>query len=131
VSRVPCYTFHDGFSAYRHLLDGVLPLSLKPISRNDSVAVTRFFNACIGWVRYKPLLLFITNAEDYLKNIENMRATLTEVLPHICTYFDRKEFMQIIVELDKYSRNVKKHYTQFIETQSVWKKVLSYRKYWL
>jgi hypothetical protein len=25
VLRVPCYTFHDGFSTYKHLLDGVLP----------------------------------------------------------------------------------------------------------
>ena len=29
VLRVPCYTFHDGFSTYNHLLEGVLPIRLK------------------------------------------------------------------------------------------------------
>src|SRR5450756_1923241 len=29
VLRVPCYTFHDGFSTYNHLLEGVLPIKLK------------------------------------------------------------------------------------------------------
>ena len=29
IRKVPCYTFHDGFSTYQHLLLGVLPNNLK------------------------------------------------------------------------------------------------------
>ena len=32
VLRVPCYTFHDGFSVYTSMLKGVLPQKLKHIS---------------------------------------------------------------------------------------------------
>lgn len=124
VMQVPCYTFHDGFSAYRHLLDGVLPMHLEPISAKNSVVVTRFLNACIGWTRYKPLYVYITNPESYDGVIADMKATLTEVLPKVCKYFDREDFMQISEELDKYSRNMKKHYTQFTQTQAAWAKAM-------
>ncbi|MFZ3130741.1 MAG: hypothetical protein WA125_06460, partial [Desulfosporosinus sp.] len=58
VLRVPCYTFHDGFSTYNHLLEGVLPINLKFIKADTEQITTRFYNACIGWIRYKPLLLY-------------------------------------------------------------------------
>ncbi|MGL5440187.1 MAG: hypothetical protein ACRDA4_07360 [Filifactoraceae bacterium] len=131
VLRVPCYTFHDGFSAYRHLLDGVLPLHLEPVLPTNQVTVTRFFQACIGWIRYKPLLMFITNPETYDEEIKNMREIFQEVLPHICEYFNREEFMQILSELEKYDRNVKKYYMQFTETQKAWEKLLKNRRYWM
>lgn len=124
VLRIPCYTFHDGFSAYRHLLDGVLPLHLEPVLPEKTAVVTRFFNACIGWVRYKPLLMYITKPETYEADIQAMRKALQEVLPSICAYFQRDAFMEMLDELEKYSRNVKKHNLQFQETQSAWKKVL-------
>lgn len=131
VVRIPCYTFHDGFSAYRHLLDGVLPLHLTPISVNDSVAVKRFLNACIGWIRYKPLYIYITQPENYDDTIREMKETLNNVLPKICKYFRQDDFMQIIEELNKYSKNMKRHHRQFLETQIAWEKVLLKRKYWL
>ena len=65
VLRVPCYAFHDGFASYNHLLSGVLPVDLKFIRPDSSHVVKRFLTACIGWVRYKPLLLYITNPETY------------------------------------------------------------------
>lgn len=123
VLKVPCYTFHDGFSAYKHLLDGVLPLHLEPISSTDSAVVTRFLSACIGWIRYKPLLVYLTQSEQYDEIIGEMKVTLKNVLPKICKYFGRHEFMQISDELDKYDKNVKKHHTQFIQTQAAWAKL--------
>ena len=124
VLRIPCYAFHDGFSSYRHLLDGVLPTRLAPISPQAPAVVSRFLAACIGWIRYKPLLLYITAPETYQDTIAQMRDTLREVLPSVCRYFEQEQFMQILDELDKYDHLMKKHHAQFLETQTAWAKVV-------
>ena len=126
VMRVPCYTFHDGFSTYNHLLEGVLPIRLKFIKADTEQVTTRFYNACIGWIRYKPLLLFITQPDSYEEKIKEMRAQLSETLPKICTYFGKPEFINVLAELDKYHINVKKHYDEFLETQRIWAKIMEH-----
>ncbi len=126
VIRVPCYTFHDGFSTYRHLLDGVLPINLKYITADTDKIINRFYRACIGWVRYKPLLLYITKRDSYEKDITEMRNMLESVLPKVCAYFNKKDFMKILNELDYYSKNVKKHYIEFLETQRIWSKICEF-----
>ena len=124
VLRIPCYAFHDGFSTYSHLMDGVLPIRLKYITADDEAVVTRFYRACIGWIRYKPLFLYITQRDGYEEKIRQMRENLKVTLPHICAYFGREDFMDIAIELDRYSRNVRTHYRQFIETQLAWEKII-------
>ncbi|MFA9380919.1 MAG: hypothetical protein ACERKO_07655 [Acetanaerobacterium sp.] len=123
VLRVPCYTFHDGFSTYHHLMDGVLPIKLKYIKADSEQIVTRFYKACIGWIRYKPLLLYITQQEHYEETINTMREQIAATLPSICAYFGRKDFMNISKELERYNKNVKIHYQQFLDTQLIWKKI--------
>jgi hypothetical protein len=125
VLRVPCYTFHDGFSNYRNLMNGVLPIKLKKIHANSEAIVNRFYHACIGWVRYKPLLLFITQRDQYEEKIEEMRVQIAASLPSICAYFGRKDFMNVSIELEKYNRNVKKHYQQYLKIQQVWAKIVT------
>jgi len=123
VLRVPCYTFHDGFSTYNHLMYGVLPIKLKYIKADSDEITTRFYNACIGWIRYKPLLLYITQKENYREKINEMREQIAESLPSICAYFGREDFMNIAKELDRYDKNVQKHYQQFQATQQIWGKI--------
>ncbi|XOQ47581.1 MAG: Glycosyltransferase family 1 protein [Eubacteriales bacterium] len=124
VLRVPCYTFHDGFSTYKHLMDGVLPIKLKPILPDSGKVIDRFYNCCVGWVRYKPLLLYITQREDYGRRITEMRSALDETLPKVSRYFGKDDFMKIRKELDRYDANVRKHYDQFQKTKEVWERVL-------
>ena len=126
VLRVPCYTFHDGFSTYSHLMDGVLPTHLKYISADSEAIVTRFYQACIGWIRYKPLLIYITRREEYEEAINKMRENLKSTLPNICSYFGRDDFMEVANELERYHANVKKHYSQFIATQEAWGKIMAF-----
>ena len=126
VLRVPCYTFHDGFSTYNCLLDGVLPVRLKKILADNPTVINRFYRACLGWIRYKPLYLYITDPEDYDDRIQEMREKLQETLPKICTYFGEPSFMSVLTELEKYHRNVKKHYKEFRETQLVWAKIMDH-----
>jgi len=126
VLRVPCYTFHDGFSTYHHLLEGVLPTRLKFIQADSEKIVSRFYKACLGWIRYKPLLLYITQPDCYEERILEMRIKLIETLPQICAYFGREDFMNISSELEKYHKNVKKHYREFFAAQSVWAKIMEH-----
>lgn len=125
VLRVPCYTFHDGFSMYQNLLDGVLPAKLDHIKADCEEVIQRFYKACIGWIRYKPLWLYITDAKGYEKRIQEMREQLAVTLPKICEYFNRDDFMKIANELENYHRNVRKHYNDFIETQQAWENICS------
>jgi hypothetical protein len=126
VLRVPCYTFHDGFSTYNDLLEGVLPIRLKFIKADTEQITTRFYKACIGWIRYKPLLMYITQPDRYEEKIEEMREQLNETLPKVCAYFGQPEFINVLAELEKYHKNVKKHYHEFLETQRIWAKIMEH-----
>jgi len=126
VLRVPCYTFHDGFSTYNHLLDGVLPLRLKFIKADTEQITARFYTACLGWIRYKPLLLYITQPDHYEKNIKEVWKQLNETLPKICAYFGRPDFMNVLAELNNYHENVDKHYREFLATQRIWAKIMEH-----
>lgn len=125
VRRIPCYTFHDGFSIYQHLLDGVLPIHLSAITTDSAAVNSRFLNTCIGWVRYKPLLTYITAPGEYERRMKMMRSALEQTLPKLAEYFQDKRFFNIAVEFDKYSKNVKRHYNQFALAQRTWKKITS------
>jgi len=126
VLQVPCYAFHDGFSTYRHIMDGVLPAHLRPITADDEAVVTRFYHACVGWVRYKPLLLYITQRDQYDEKIRDMQERLAETLPKVCAHFNKKSFMDVSFELERYHQNVQKHYAQFQRAQLAWKNILDY-----
>ncbi|MCE5343742.1 MAG: hypothetical protein LLF96_09220 [Eubacteriales bacterium] len=124
VLRIPCYAFHDGFSIYNYLLSGVLPVKLKPIGIETKTVVNRFYNACIGWVRYKPLLTYITKREEYDREIRDMEEKLAQTLPKLNAFFGTKEFTRIMGELGRYDRKVETHYAQFMDNQRIWKKLI-------
>lgn len=126
VLRIPSYAFHNGFGMNNLLLSGVLPTTLKPITADSRHVVNRFYKACVGWVRYKPLLLYITRREQYAMLIQEMREKLSKVLPQISEYFDMKDFEDMIGELDLYDRDVEEHYRQFVEVQNLWRKIEIY-----
>ena len=123
VMKIPCYTFHDGFSLYRHLLDGALPINLSPASA-DSAAEARFLSACTGWVRYKPLLTYITAPQRYDSEMRLIRQALGDTLPVMSDYFQDDRFGQILPEFERYSASVYKHYSQFLSVQDSWQKIL-------
>ena len=83
-------------------------------------------HACIGWIRYKPLLLYITGKDSYEEKIQEMRKNLQEVLPKVCAYFSDPNFNNILVELDEYDKNAENYYQAFKETQVVWAKIMEH-----
>lgn len=128
VVRIPCYAFHDGFESCKQLLSGTLPTKLKPIQSDSESVVKRFYAACIGWVRYKPLLLYITDKNTYKEKIEEMKEGLNKTIPKICDYFGTTSFQTVSKELKKYDKNVENHYKGFLETQRIWNNIMESAK---
>ena len=123
VFKVPCYTFHDAFLEYKHLLNGVLPTELRGVDAYNEFVLQRFIRASIGWIRYKPLLIYITQPDKYESTIEDMSRKLDSCIPKLCAYFGTQRFEQVRSELAKYHRNVRRHFRSFEATRSAWKKV--------
>ncbi len=123
IRKVPCYTFHDGFSTYENLLHGVLPNELKTMQA-DKMVTKRFLQASLGWIRYKPLMLYIINKEDYQTNILKIKEDLEKVIPKICNYFKNDKFQTILRELDLFHTQVEKHHKDFETTKNAWIKIV-------
>ena len=124
VMKVPCYTFHDGFSMYNHMLNGVLPTVLTPVDYQLSATTRRFVNAAVGWIRYKPLLVYITQQDNYDKVMKDIEQKLIFVIPKLCQFFNTKDFNQILKEFYQYSKKVELHYKEFEATKKAWSKVI-------
>lgn len=123
VVRVPCFTFHDAFLEYKHLMHGVLPTELGSVDARNSFVVERFIKASVGWIRYKPLLTFITQRDKYDSTVAEMRHKLDSSVPKLCSYFGTSRFEQVPQELDRYHRNVHRHFRNFELTRRAWAKV--------
>lgn len=125
VLRVPCYSFHDGFSLYTTMLQGVLPERLIPANFTFGKTQDRFYKACIGWIRYKPLYTYLTHPYDeYCAIIEEMDAQLLNVLPKLCRHFNDVKYMNIHKEFVHYHNCVPDHYELFEKTKTVWKTLI-------
>ncbi len=124
VKRIPCYTFHDGFSGYQSLLSGALPIQLSPVSEITPAVVRRFRQACAGWIRYKPLLVYLTDREHYTERMRRAEDALRQTLPKVSSYFQEPGFLQLSEELRKYCRNVERHAAHFHTAQNAWKKIM-------
>lgn len=126
VRKVPCYTFHDGFSTCEHLLLGVLPNELKAMRTNSASITKRFLHASLGWIRYKPLLLYITNPQGYRAEIQKIKENLDKVIPSICAHFENEKFKDILKELDYYDEHVEEHFRDFEQTKKAWTKIVTF-----
>jgi hypothetical protein len=125
VVKVPCYTFHDGFLYYPHLLQGVLPRTLKPAQNTSKGIQTRFLKAALGWVRYKPLLLYITRPKKYLAEITKIEGQLLKVTPKLCRFFNNEQFAGIYQEFTRYHQLVREHFQEFEATKAAWRKLMA------
>lgn len=123
IRKVPCYTFHDSYLAYQRLMSGVLPNQFKIMSVSSAPVYKRFLKACVGWIRYKPLLIYITQRERYRSEIEKIRGNLELVIPKICEYFGNEDFMAVLKELDHYDFQVEAHFKDFEQTKCAWIKI--------
>lgn len=122
VTRVPTYHFHDGFLKYTNIMKNKYPKTLRKISTQENIE-TRFLQASLGWIKYKPLFMYITNKETYKDNINIIKEKLEISIPKIDMLFHTANFREVIVALNEADKNVKRHYNDYIETNNVWNKL--------
>lgn len=124
VLKIPVYTFHDGFMHYKQLLMGNLPTTLQPVEADSAAVLKRFISVTIGWVRYKPLMIYITQRSEYETIISKMKSDLEQVIPKFNERFHTHQFSRILSELAFYDKNVKKHFQSFRSTRETWEKLM-------
>lgn len=120
IVRIPVYHFHDGFLKYTEIMDGVYPNKLRKINIKETHIKNRFLKASIGWIKYKPLLLYIRNKEQYRQEINSMHSKLQIIVPKLNDMFNEKCFSSLIEELEKYDKDVELHYSEYIRTNKIW-----------
>lgn len=124
VVKIPVYTFHDGFSAYGGLLSGALPNSLRKMKSNSPIITKRFLNALVGWVRYKPLLIYITHNDQFEERMDEVEKQLESVIPKLCNYYGSPDFSVIRQEFAFYRAHVKVHDEEFTAVKRAWIKMM-------
>ncbi len=118
--KIPVYHFHDGFLKYTEIMEGTYPKCLRKINVKEEHIKTRFLKAALGWIKYKPLLLYIKDREKYRDEINSMIEKLQEIVPKLNEIFNDNCFSALLEELEKYDKDVDQHYNDYIKTNQIW-----------
>jgi len=123
IVRIPVYHFHDGFLKYTDIMQGIMPKSLRKINVKEENIKTRFLKATIGWIKYKPLLVYIKHREQYREEINDMITKLQIIVPKLNDIFNDNCFSSLLEELEKYDKNVEEHYNDYMRTNEIWNRL--------
>lgn len=123
VVKVPTYHFHDGFLKYPGIVRGKFPKRFDKIPLDDVAIGERFLKASTGWVKYKPLLMYIMQRKTYLQDIETAKEKLKKSIENIDAIFPNSNFLGLVDELEKYDENVQIHYKEYMRTNEVWNRI--------
>ena len=123
IVKVPVYHFHDGFLKYTSVVRQKYPKTLKKIKATDEEVEQRFLKASRGWIKYKPLLIYVTEQEHYKEKIKGNYEKLEKSIPEINKLFGTDVFDTLLADLKNYDKNVKKNYNEFISTNEIWNKL--------
>ncbi len=123
VVKTPVYHFHDGFLKFTGIMSGKFPKRLRRIEPKDQNVALRFYKASVGWLKYKPLLLYIRNKKEYRDEINKIRENLKVSIPVMNNIFKDQSFENLLNVLDIYDQNVQKHYKDFQEANRIWNKI--------
>lgn len=123
VLRIPTYHFHDSFLQFKGIMRGRFPKKLSKVVLGDAEIEQRFLKATIGWIRYKPLLHYINDRENYKEIIEKAKDNLKKSVGKMSTAFATCDFSCLIDELNQYDADVEKHYQEYLKVNELWDKL--------
>lgn len=125
VLKVPVYHFHDGFLMYTDIMLSNFPKRLEKarVDNLENLIEKRFFLASIGWIRYKPLLMYISDKIHYKENIAKVYNRLKSCIPAMNEIFKDYDFNVLLEELTQYSDNVEKDYQEYLKTNEIWNRL--------
>mgnify|MGYP002620228244 CR=1 FL=1 len=120
VMKVPVYHFHDGFLKYKQIMSNKFPKILRLIRHSEDTVEKRFYKACLGWIKYKPLLVYILEKDKYRDIINDVYNRLEKSIPKINSLYPNYDFAQITEALKTYDKNVENDYNSYIEVNNIW-----------
>ncbi len=123
ILKIPVYHFHDGFLKYTSIIRGRYPKKLRRIKIEEENIESRFLKASKGWIKYKPLFMYIQDKESYKENIKEAINKLEKSIPKINKLFDSENFTDLVKDLKEYDKNVEKHYKEYLQTNEIWKRL--------
>lgn len=126
VVQVPTYHFHDSFLKYPEIVRGKYPEKFEALKYADADVGERFLKASLGWIKYKPLLMYIMQRHTYLKDIEIAKEQLKNSIDNINEIFPYNDFLLLLGELEKYDEDVQKHYKEYLKTNDVWNRIKNF-----
>lgn len=123
VLRLPLYHFHDGFLTCTSIMKKRFPSKLKRIETDENSIEQRFLKATTGWIKYKPLLMYIEDKESYQEKISIITEKLKSSAKKMNHLFEDCDFTKLPAILEEYDENVEEHYQEFLETNEIWNKL--------
>ena len=93
--------------------------------RNNEEISRRFEKAAKGWIKYRPLYLYIVNQKNYTAEIEKTRENLQKSVSGMNQLFADTDFTPLFDELELYHNNVKKDYSNYNKVNEIWNKLKS------
>lgn len=123
VFRIPMYHFHDGFLTCTGIMKNRFPTKLKRIETDENSIEQRFLKASTGWIKYKPLLMYIENKETYPEKIATVKEKLKRSSQKINKLFENSDFTRLPEIMEEYDENVEEHYQEFLDTNRIWNKL--------
>lgn len=123
VIKVPVYHFHDGFLRYTQIMKKRYPKKLKRINVDEESIEHRFVQASLGWIKYKPLYMYISNRDKYKENAEEVRKKLESSIQKLNKLFLHNNLEEILTSFNLWDMKVEQHYNDYIKTNQIWNKV--------
>jgi len=120
IIKIPVYHFHDGFLKYTSIMKEKYPKKLRKIKPEEESIEIRFLKASKGWIKYKPLLMYIMDKDSYKTKIREVYRKLESSIPKMNKIFGDNSFDSLLEELSTYDKNVIKHYKEYIKINEIW-----------
>ena len=75
----------------------------------------------MGWIKYKPLYTYLLDPDNYEKKMAIVIRKMKNSIKKIDSFYDEEyDFNKVLVALEDYNANVKKHYDTYVRTNHVW-----------
>lgn len=118
--KTSVYHFHDGFLRYPQIMQEKYPRSLSAVGLGEKNIEERFYRASAGWLKYKPLLLYVQNSLTYQEKITTVKKQLKYSLSSFSKLFRYQDFKPLIGIINEYDKQVEKHYQEFQQINHIW-----------
>lgn len=123
ILKIPVYHFHDAYLKFQFLMDEKFPKRLRKVVSDDNGVKSRFLKTTSGWIKYKPLLYYINDRENYRQVMDESKEKLQRSAEKVSTAFNECDLSNLATLLEEYDKNVEKHYNEYIQTNEIWNKI--------